>query len=159
MKNNSFLLVLAYAFLVLNTASCTKENGTVDATLITEQTRQEMQTALVGSWQLVEKGVEMAMHDGHICTDPANMAADKITYMTHWETTQSDEKRTFKSNGTYSNYVNATLNCQGTYTVSNHATLDVSGGCSNTVVRIEALATNLLIVKEGMVSYKYRKLD
>ena len=159
MKNNSLLLVLAYALLVLNTTSCTKENAPVDSTLITEQTRQEMQTALVGSWQLAEKGVEMVMHDGHICTDPANMAADKITYMTHWATADSDEKRTFKPNGTYSNYLNATLNCQGTYTVSNHATLDLVGSCPNAFARIEALAANLLIVKEGTVSFKYRKLD
>jgi hypothetical protein len=158
MKNKTLLLIGAFALSMLGTTSCTKENIEVDTTLISEETRQEMQTAIVGSWQFVEKGVEIAMHDGHICNDPS-MAADKISYTTQWGKVSTDEKRTFKPNGNVSLYENATLSCDGTYTISNNGALDIKATCQNAFGKIETLTNTLLIVREGTVFYKFQKLD
>lgn len=147
------------AALILLLVSCKKETVSVDSTLINEQTRLEMQTSLVGSWQIVEKGTEMAMYDGHICTDPANMSMDKMTYMVHWEKMSIDEKRLFKSNGTYDFFFNGGSISQGSYKVSNHAVLEVTNANQNSFEKIEALTPTLLIVSMGTVHYKFSKLD
>jgi hypothetical protein len=156
MKNIS--LTFAFIVFLLGTTSCKKENIIEDATLISEQKQQELQTALIGSWQIIEKGVEVAMHEGHICTDPANMAADKITYIVQWNKTALDEKRNFKPNGGYSQY-SESATCQGTYKISKNAVLEVTTNCTNAFARIEELTLTFLTLKEGNTYLKYQKVN
>ena len=159
MKKKAILLALSFTVVLFGTTSCKKENVTVDATLISEQTRQGMQKALVGSWQIAEKGVEVAMHDGHICQDPTTMAADKLTYAVQWEKVENTDRRTFKSNGDYSQYLNATFMSQGTFTVSNHAVLEIKSDNQSSYEKIEELTSSLLTISQGTLHYKFRKLD
>lgn len=158
MKTNFFFSALAVTLILCGTTSCKKENVTPDATLISEQTRQEMLTNLIGTWQVAEKGVEVAMHDGHICTDPT-MVMDKMTYIVKWDKVANDDTRTFKSNGDFNHYENAILTCQGTYTVSNHAVLEINSACPSSFERIEALTPTLLTIGVGTFHYKFTKLD
>lgn len=55
MKNNLLSFGAITFFIALTSISCTKQN---DA-LITQQPLQNFQTDIVGSWQLVQKGVEV----------------------------------------------------------------------------------------------------
>ena len=50
-------------------------------------------------------------------------------------------------------------NCQGTYQISNLCALTVSGNCQSPLQAIQELTSSSLIVKEGVVYYKYRKLN
>ena len=95
MKNNSIYLISMYALLAVSLYNCAK---TEDVTLLKKQSTKEMQTAIVGSWLNIQKGVEVTMHDGHICTNSDNNADDKTTIAIKWANTASDEKRHFEQN-------------------------------------------------------------
>lgn len=159
MKNNSFFWVLAFALTLFGTTSCTKENTPPDATLISEHTRQILQQNLIGSWQLAEKGVEVAMHDGHICPDPANMAAGTVTYIVNWGKVSAEDTQVFKSDGSYRQGLTPTLTCSGRYTISNHAVLEIISDCKSSSARIEELTPTGLIVKDGALHLKYHRLN
>ena len=105
MKNNLLLSVSLVVSTILSLTSCSKVNSNTDS----EQTSQDIQTAIVGSWQFTEKGIEVAMHDGHICTDPQNMAQDKVTYVVQWEKVASDERRDFKQNGAFNRFLKSVM--------------------------------------------------
>ena len=155
MKNNFFPLVTVALFALLSVTSCTKQNNSIDSELST----QNIQTAIVGSWQFVEKGVEVAMHDGHICSDPQNMAQDKVTYVVQWQNVASDEKRQFKPNGDYSTYVKTALTCQGTFKIADSGVLEMNTNCANTIEKIENVPATYLTIKQGSNYFKYLKLD
>lgn len=150
----SIFLVCVYA--LLGTTSCTKDSSTTDSTLLKEH---DIQTALVGSWQFVEKGVELAMHEGHICTDPENMPKDQITYILKWENASIDDNRNFKKNGAYSSYGEATTPCQGTYKVSAIGFLEVQNNCENYVCKIEEVTSQFLTIKQVNLYSKYRRVN
>ncbi len=150
----SLVTFLAFTF-VLGITGCTKTADTTDATLSTELTMREFQTLLIGSWQVVEKGVEIAMHNGHICHDPN--AAGKITYEVYWRNFISDEKRNFKQNGEYSQY-SESATCQGSYKISQTGILEINTNCKNGIEKIETLTPSLLTVKQGSTFFKYRKV-
>ena len=155
MKNSLLSFVAITFFIALTSISCTKQN---DA-LITQQPLQDFRTDIVGSWQLAQKGVEVAMHEGHVCTYPQNMAADKITYVVKWENTTMDEKRDFNSSGDYNCYWAKQLSCKGTYKISNEGDLDINSNCQNNTVKIAGLTTIFLTVKDGNNYFKYRKIN
>ena len=155
MKNSLLSFVAITFFIALTSISCTKQN---DA-LITQQPLQDFRTDIVGSWQLAQKGVEVAMHEGHVCTYPQNMAADKITYVVKWENTTMDEKRDFNSSGDYNCYWAKQLSCKGTYKISNNGVLEVNNNCQNYLEKVETLTTTNLIVKEGNLYFKFKKAD
>lgn len=155
MKNNLLLFVVITFFIALTSISCTKQN---DA-LITQQPLQNYQTDIVGSWQLIQKGVEVAMHEGHVCTDPQNMAADKITYVIKWENSVLDEKRDFQPSGNYDCYWAKQLSCKGSYKISNNGVLEVNNNCQNYLEKVETLTTTNLVVKQGNIYFKFKKSD
>ena len=156
MKNNFLFFVMVVLTAAMTTTSCTKDNATTPST---EQTTLDFPKAIVGTWQIAEKGVEVAMHDGHVCTDPENRAADKITYMVQWEKATSDENQEFKSNGDYNTYQKSTLTCQGSYKISDSGLLEAQTDCDNYIAKIEALTTTILTVRQGSHFFKYQKLD
>ena len=150
MKNNIFLL---YAFAVLSFTNCTKEQN------LTEPITLDFQTGLVGSWQFVEKGVEVAFHEGHVCNSPMNMSQDKIAYSLRWDNVTSDEKRIFKKNGAYSHYLNKQLTCQGSYKIDENGVLDLTTECQSLSGKVVGLKTNSLIIQEGDNFFKFQKVD
>lgn len=154
MKNN-FLPLASALFALLIATNCTKQNNSVD----NEFSTQRIQTAIVGSWQFVEKGLDVAMHDGHICPNPQNMAQDKITYVVQWQKAASDEKRNFMQNGNYNSYVESALACQGTYKVSDIGILEMNTNCEQVIGKIEQLPSDFLVIKQGSHYFKYHKLD
>ena len=153
-KNLSLWVSLTFLTLV-SVTNCTKVNSTIDG----ELSAQKIQTAIVGSWQFVEKGVEVAMHEGHICPDPQNMAQDKVTYVVQWKKIVSDEKRFFKPNGDYTTYLSTTLSCQGTYKIAESGVLETNTNCENTIGKIDNLPTTYLTIRQGINFFKYQKLD
>ncbi len=154
MKNN-FLTLATALFALLIATSCTKQNNSIDDELST----QSIQTAIVGSWQFVEKGVDVAMHDGHICPDPQNMAQNLVTYVVQWEKVASDEKRLFKPNGEYTTYLSSNLSCQGTYKIAESGVLETNTNCENAFGKIDKLPATFLTIKQGVNYFKYQKLD
>jgi hypothetical protein len=158
MKTKFLLFALTVTLILCGTTSCKKEAVLTDATFISEQTRQEMQTKLVGSWQVIEQGVEVAMYDGHICTDPT-MAMDKMSYAVQWEKATTTDKRVFKTNGVYDLYFHDKLTCQGSYTVTNHAVLEINGACQNSFEKVVELDATHLTISVGTLYYKFTKLD
>jgi hypothetical protein len=155
MKNNLFPFVAVAFLIALTSTSCSKENST----FIQSQKIQDFQKDIIGSWQLVEKGVEVAMHEGHVCTDPQNMAADKVTYVVKWENAVMDEKRDFQSGGNYDCYWTKQLSCKGSYKISNNGVLEVNNNCQNYLEKVETLTITTLIVKEGNLYFKFKKAD
>ncbi len=155
MKNNLLPLRSLSFLMLISITSCSKTNDAIDS----ELTAQNVQTAIVGSWQFVEKGVDVAMHDGHICSDPQNMAQDKITYVVQWEKVASEEKRQFKPNGDYNTYVKTTLTCQGNYKVADSGVLEMNTNCENAISKIEKVPATYLIMRQGNNYFKYLKLD
>ena len=155
MKNNLQFFGAILFFVALTAISCTKQN---DA-LITQQPLQNFQMDIVGSWQLVQKGVEVAMHEGHVCTDPQNMATDKITYVVKWENPAMAEKRNFEPDGNYYCTWTNQLSCKGTYKISNNGVLEVNNNCQNYLEKVETLTVTNLIVKEGNLYFKFEKED
>ena len=147
------IISLACAFVMLTLTNCSK-----DATLVTEQSTQDIKTAIVGSWEFIGKGTEVAMHEGHICSDPENMAADKITYIINWEYTTGDEKQDFKQNGDYHRYRKSAIACQGSYKISEIGILELNTNCQNQSAKIEEVTPIFLTIKEGGSYFKYRKL-
>ena len=155
MKNNLLPFIAITFFIALSSISCSKQN---DA-LITQQTLQNYQTDIVGSWQLVQKGIELTMHEGHVCTDPQNMASDKITYVVKWENAAMDEKRDFKLSGDYNCYWKKQLSCKGSYKISNYGVLEVNNNCQNYIEKVEILTATNLVVKEGNLYFKFNKAE
>ena len=143
MKNN-LLSFVAVAFIVtLNTTSCTKENDSFTKELPTI----DLQTAIVGSWQLIQKSAEM--NPTHICTYNG----------IKWQNTKDDESQEFKQNGEYSCYLKKQLGCKGSYRISNEGDLDINSNCQNNTVKIAGLTTIFLTVKDGNTYFKYRKIE
>ena len=155
MKNNLLLSVSLVVSTILSLTSCSKVNSNIDS----EQTSQDIQTAIVGSWQFTEKGIEVAMHDGHICLDPQNMAQDKVTYVVQWEKVASDERRDFKQNGAYNSYLKSAMTCSGTYTVSIASILEWETNCEKAFAKVEKVSASNLTIKQGANYFKYQKLD
>lgn len=155
MKNNLLPFISIALLIALTTTSCSKENSA----FMTPQKTQDFQNDIIGSWQIVEKGVEVAMHEGHVCTDPQNMAADKITYVVKWDKDIMDEKRDFQPNGNYYCIWTKQLSCTGTYKISNNGVLEVNNNCQNFLEKVETLTTTNLIVKEGNLYFKFKKVD
>lgn len=145
-----------FALVVVSLSNCTKAE---DVILLNKQSTKEMQTAIVGSWLNIEKGVEMTMHDGHICTNSDNNADDKTTIAIKWANTASDEKRHFEQNGDYNSYVKTTLRCQGTYKIAGFGGLHLNTTCQNWSEKIVEVSSTLLIIKEGDSYFKYRKTN
>ncbi len=155
MKNNLIPLVLVSFLALISVTSCSKVNDTPDS----ELSAQSIQKAIVGSWQFVGQGVEVAMHDGHICNDPLNMAQDKITYVVQWTDIVSQERRDFKPNGVYNTYLKTALSCQGTYKIDDSGVLEMNTNCENAIGKIEKLPSSSLIIRQGNNYFKYHKLD
>jgi hypothetical protein len=154
MKNNLIFLAMVAFSATMTVTSCTKTDNTSDVQITTD-----FQKAIVGSWQIAEKGLGVAMHDGHICPDPENMSADKVTYVVQWEKAASDESRVFEQNRDYKSYVKSTLTCQGAYKISDFGLLEVQTNCENYVAKIEGLTKTALTVRQGSHFFKYQKLD
>ncbi len=154
MTNNLLFLAMVAFSTTMTVTSCTKTDNTSDV-----QITSDFQKAIVGSWQIAEKGVEVAMHDGHICTDPANMPANQITYVVQWQKASSDENRVFEQNSSYKSYLKSTLTCQGVYNISDSGLLEVKTNCDNYISKIEALTKETLTVRQGSNLFKYQKLD
>lgn len=127
--------------------NCSKQMDTRDDTFFKEQTTSEMQMAIVGSWQLVDKSGEM--DDTHICSYNG----------IKWGNSAGDEKRDFKQNSDYSHFVKSTLTCQGSYKFSDNSTLNMNMNCQNYSEKIVDLTATFLTVKVGNRYYKYRKLN
>lgn len=154
---NIFRLFVIVALTAIFTVSCTKDNTAPSTN--TEQTTLDFQKAIIGSWQFAEKGIEVAMHDGHICTDPQNMPAGKITYIVHWAKVVSDENRAFKPNGEYNSYQKSILTCKGVYKISDNGLLESHTNCDDDVAKIEGITPTSLTVRQGTNYFRYQKLD
>lgn len=155
MKNN-LLSFVAVAFIVtLNTTSCTKENDS----FTNEQTTLDFQTAIIGSWQLVEKGIETASVNGHNCPYDNQSSENKMSTSIKWENAKIDESQDFKQNGEYNCYLKKQLGCKGNYRISNEGDLDINSNCQNNSVKIDGLTTIFLTIKDGNTYFKYRKID
>ncbi len=155
MKNNIILSVSLLFTTILCLTSCTKANSHIDS----EQTSQDIQTAIIGSWQFTEKGVEIAMHDGHICPDPQNMPQNQITYVVQWEKVASDERRDFKQNGTFNRYLKSVMICSGTYKVSDAGILEWDTNCDKAFAKVEKIFASSMTIRQGGNYFKYQKLD
>ena len=155
MKNN-LLSFVAVAFIVtLNTTSCTKENESFTK----EQTTLDFQTGIIGSWQLVEKGIETGPGNMHNCTYDNHSTENKMPTTIKWENAKDDESQDFKQNGEYSCYLKKQLGCKGSYRISNEGDLDINSNCQNNTVKIAGLTTIFLTVKDGNTYFKYRKIE
>ena len=155
MKNNLNLSVPFFLLTILCLTNCTKVNTTFD----NEQAPKDIQTAIIGSWQVAEKGVEIAMHDGHICPDPQNMPQNQVTYVVQWEKIASDEKRDFKKNGEYNSYLKSAMTCSGTYNLTFANILEWDTNCEKSTAKVEKVTASSMIIKQGSNYYKYQKLD
>ena len=157
MKNNFLPLLSLSILMLISISSCSKAdaNDAIDG----ELTAQNVQAAIVGSWQYVEKGVEVAMHDGHICSDPQTMAQNKVTYVVQLEKIASEEKREFMPNGNYNTYVKASLTCKGNYNIADKGILEMNTNCASTIEKIEQVPATYLTIKQGSHYFKYLKLD
>ena len=155
MKNN-ILPLIAVAFIVtLGTTSCTKEKNSFTQ----EQTTLDFQTAIIGSWQLIEKGVETGPDNLHNCPYDNQSTENKLPTIIKWENAKIDESQDFRQNGEYNCYLKKQLGCKGTYKISNEGDLDINSNCQNNSVKIDGLTTVFLTVKDGSNYYKYRKID
>ena len=155
MKIN-LLPIVAMAFLaILGTTSCTKENDS----FIKEQTTLDYQTGIIGSWQLVEKGIETRPDNMHNCTYDNHSTENKMSTTIKWENAKDDESQDFKQNGEYSCYLKKQLGCKGAYRISNEGDLDINSNCQNNTVKIAGLTTIFLTVKDGNNYFKYRKIN
>lgn len=139
--------LVATALLISFMTSCTKEIDTIEDTFFKEQSTSEMQSAIIGSWQLVDKSVEM--DDTHICSYNG----------IKWGNSAGDEKRDFKQNSDFSHFVKSTLTCQGSYKISDNGALDMNTNCQNYSEKIVDLTATFLTVKQGNRYFKYRKLN
>lgn len=157
MKNNLSKMVksIAFAFLMLllGFTACTKTDDTGDTLLST----QALQTALVGSWQLVEKGTELIYFNDHICTETEH--DNKATTAINWEKTSIDENRTFKQNGDYTRVLNKKLTCQGTYNINKDGFIEINSECQSVSEKIVDIKTAVLTLKEGTHYLKYQKMN
>jgi hypothetical protein len=154
MKTPALLSILASLLLMLNTISCTKENSSIETPLLNDQSIAQIQTNLLGSWTLIEKGVEIDQHNGQ----PCGFTGTKNP-MIQWSNALADEKRAFTLNGGYSRYVNSTLTCEGTYKITYVGTIELTTNCQNAVETVQALTVNSLIVRDGMSFRKYSKVE
>lgn len=156
MKNNLTLWVLLAFLTLLGVTNCTKEEDTTEANIFTEQTPQEIQnnqTAIIGSWQFVEKSVDVKVH-----TCPGTVLGNMSKLMIQWENVTNDEKRDFKQNGAYYQY-SESATCQGSYKISENAVLQVISNCKSLSEKIVGLTSFFLTIKEGDNYFKYRKLN
>ena len=135
--------------------SCMKDNSTIEAILPTELSIKNVETNIVGTWRLIEKGIDLKQYENHVCTAPESMM--KNQYMIVWSKTTNDEKRNFKENGDYNSYLKTTLSCQGTYKITNGDALEMITTCLNFSEKIVGLTSDLFIIKEGEHFYKYGK--
>lgn len=160
MKKIFILPILGFAFILFGFTNCTKVEDTMDAELFTEQRLSDVKTAIIGSWQIIEKGVEVVMHDEHICSGTANSTTSaNTTTLVKWENATSLEKRDFRQNGDYNQSLTSALTCQGTYKIANNEILDVTTNCQISSEKIAQLTSHFLTVKEGNRFFKYRKLN
>ena len=155
MKNNLLSFVMVAFIVTLGTTSCSKQNDS----FITEQTTLNFQTGIIGSWQLVEKGIETGPDNMHNCTYDNQSAENKMPTTIKWENAKDDESQDFKQNGEYSCYLKKQLGCKGAYRISNEGDLDINSNCQNNSVKIAGLTTIFLTIKDGNNYFKYRKID
>lgn len=155
MKNYLLFCVLVALPVTLSLTNCTKES----AQSPTEQTTLDFQTAIIGSWQTIAKGVEIEMHDQRACSQMGdNTTSAKTTTVVQWENTAGDEKRNFKQNGDFSQY-SEFATCQGAYKISENGILEVNTNCKNGIEKIEELTSTFLTVRNGHTFFKYRKVN
>ena len=155
MKNNILPLLAVALIVTLGTTSCTKENDS----FIKEQTTLDFQTAIIGSWQLVEKGIETESGNMHNCPYDNQSTENKLPTTIKWENAKVDESQDFRQNGEYNCYLKKQLGCKGTYRISNEGELDINSNCQNNSVKIAGLTTIFLTIKDGNNYFKYRKID
>ena len=155
MKNNLLPFIAITFFIALSSISCSKQN---DA-LITQQTLQNYQTDIVGSWQLAENGVETEFGNMYNYLYDNHFTENKMSTTIKWENAKVDESQDFKQNGEYSCYLKKQLGCKGAYRISNEGDLDINSNCQNNSVKITGLTTIFLTIKDGNHYFKYRKID
>ena len=157
MKNKMSKMVktIAYASLtlLLGFTACTKTDVMMDTLL----TPQALQTALVGSWQLVEKGKEVVLSNGHICTETEH--DNKATTAINWKKVTVDDYQAFQQNGTYTRFVDKKLTCQGTYSITENAVIEINAECQSIPEKIVDIKATVLILKEGHNYSKYQKMN
>ena len=157
MKNNLTLWVTLAFLTLLGVTNCTKVADTTEANIFTEQTPQEIQnnqTAIIGSWQFVEKSVDVKVHK---CT--GTILGNMPKLMIQWDNATTDEKRDFKQNGDYSRYLKNELTCQGAYKIGDDGALVVQSNCPNFSEIIVGLTTTFLTLREDNTYFKFRKVD
>ena len=155
MKNNLLLLVVVAFTATMTLASCSKTDN--NGAVFSEQTPQDVlnnQKAIIGSWQFIEKGVEVDMHNGQPCSFTGTK-----TPMVKWENATSNEQRDFMQNAHYSHYLEKQLSCNGSFSILNDASLTIQGNCQQASETIVELTATSLIVKGSNSYFKYRKLD
>jgi hypothetical protein len=161
MRNNALnpirTSLLAFVLLMLGTTSCIKENINPEAMTMSEEMMQTLRTSIVGNWQLEGKGYALAPRREQILNDVP--ALGDAPALVKWETVANGDKRRFKADGNYSENLPAAETCQGTYTIANTCALTIKSNCDNPVEAIQELTTNGLVVKVGVMYYKYHKLD
>jgi hypothetical protein len=154
----SLLAFLASTFVGLNISSCTKVEDFTDAPS-TEISMPDIQTAIIGSWQIVKKGVEVEMYDQHVCSGMGdNTTSAKTTTVVQWNNATNDETQSFKQNGVYSQVSESAI-CQGSYKTSTNGLLEVKSNCKSYTEKIVELTAYFLTVKEENRYFKYRRLD
>ena len=154
MKKNLLPFVVVAFLVTLGTTSCTKENDS----LIKEQTTLDFQTAIIGSWQLVEKGIETVPDNSDNYPFANQSSENKMPTTIKWENAKVDESQDFKQNGEYSCYLKKQLGCKGSYKISNEGDLDINSNCQNNSLKIAELTTIFLTIKDGNNYFKYRKI-
>jgi hypothetical protein len=153
----SFLCLLSFSFVGLTISSCSKVENT---TLSTELTSPDIQTAIIGSWQIIEKGLEVEMHDQHACSQIGdNTTSAKTTTVVQWNNATIDETQNFEQNGDYNSYLKSILSCQGFYKIDNNGDLVIKNNCQILNEKIIELTSAFLTVKEGTRYFKYRKVN
>ena len=155
MKNNLIVCISLLFSTILCLTSCTKENSAIDS----QQKSQGIQTAIIGSWQITEKGFEIAMHEGHICPDPENMPQNQITYVVQWENVAPNERRDFNQNGVFTRYLQSVMICSGTYKVSDAGILEWDTNCDKAFAKVEKISAASMTIRQGGNYFKYQKLD
>ena len=155
MKNNTFPFLAVAFMLTLGLTSCQKENSIY----VNEQTTLDFQTAILGSWQLAENGIETEFYNLHNCPYDNHSTENKMSTTVKWENAKVDESQSFKQNGEYSCYLKKQLGCKGFYGISNEGDLDINSSCQNNSVKITGLTNIFLTIKDGNHYFKYRKID
>jgi hypothetical protein len=154
----SLLAFLASTFVGFIISSCTKVEDFTDAPPSTEQLKPNIQTAIIGSWQIVEKGVEVEMQDQHVCSGMGDNKTSAKTTVVQWNNVTIDETQSFKQNGVYSQVSESAI-CQGSYKTSINGELEVKNNCKSYTEKIVELTAYFLTVKKENRYFKYRRLD